>query len=178
VLYLVAGRAPYEGGLAEGNQGMTMNAGHSRDRPFWLRVGAGTAHCGAGCSVADIIGGWWFFAFPWLIAGSAVLGEWVGEYALALIFGVAFQYAAIQPMLHLPTGQAILRALRVDIISLSAWQVGMYGFMALVFFRWAGRVPPSEVAFWLLMQGAMIAGFAFSYIANWWLIRAGIKPAM
>ena len=178
-LYLIAGRAPLASvGNGRRKSGHDDKRDHSADRPFWQRVGAGTAHCGAGCSVADMIGGWWFFAVPWLIAGSAILGEWVGEYVLALIFGIAFQYAAIQPMLHLPTGQAIWRALRVDFISLSAWQVGMYGFMALVFFRWAGRVPPNEVAFWLLMQGAMIAGFACSYLANWWLIRANIKPAM
>lgn len=156
--------------------GMKMD--HGPRRPFWLRVGAGTAHCGAGCSLADMLGGWWFFFFPWVLGGSAVLGEWVGEYILALIFGVGFQYAAIQPMLHLPVGQAVARAFKVDVLSLSSWQVGMYGFMALVFFVWVGRVPPTEIAFWLLMQGAMIAGFFCSYVANAWLIHAGIKPSM
>jgi len=194
-LYLLAGRASRadKGGMTHTMSGMNMpgmkmdampsmssmpTMAHGSGKPFWLRVGAGTAHCGAGCSLADMVGGWWFFFLPWTLAGSTILGEWVGEYVLALLFGVGFQYAAIQPMLHLPTGQAIARAFKVDFISLTAWQVGMYGFMALVFFRWVGRVPSTEVAFWLLMQGAMISGFFCSYLANWWLIRAGIKPAM
>ncbi|MEF9942795.1 MAG: DUF4396 domain-containing protein [Burkholderiaceae bacterium] len=162
--------------------GMAMQPGESMDmgpqRPFYLRVAAGTAHCGAGCSLADLVGGWWFFFFPWVLAGSAVMGEWTGEYLLALAFGVAFQYAAIQPMLHLPTGAAIARAFRVDVLSLTAWQLGMYGFMGWVLFLAIGRVAPTSPVFWLLMQGAMIAGFFCSYVVNWWLIRSGIKPAM
>lgn len=196
VLYWVAGRAPRAGAAMpsmkmagmEMKSGMAMKPGMKIDmskgmdmgppRPFYLRVAAGTAHCGAGCSLADLLGGWGFFFFPWVLAGSAVIGEWTGEYLLALVFGVAFQYAAIQPMLHLPVAAAIARAFKVDVLSLTAWQLGMYSFMAWVFFVAIGRVPSTSAVFWWLMQGAMIAGFFCSYVANWWLIRSGIKPAM
>lgn len=183
-LYLVAGRGPppAQPMAAMADMDMKSMGGGSMamasSRPFPLRVAAGTAHCGAGCAVADLVGGWLFYLAPWVIAGSAVLGEWTGEYLLALVFGVGFQYAAIQPMLHLPPLQAVARAFKVDVFSLSAWQLGMYGFMALVLFVWLGRIPPSNPVFWFAMQGAMIAGFFCSYLVNWWLIRSGVKPAM
>ena len=36
----------------------------------------------------------------------------------------------------------------------------------------------SSAEFWLMMQIAMLAGFATAYPVNWWLIRVGIKEAM
>ena len=69
-------------------------------RPFWQRVVAGTLHCGAGCSLADLVGPILFRAAPFALAGSLVFGEWTLDYLLALLVGVTFQYAAISPMLH------------------------------------------------------------------------------
>ena len=37
---------------------------------------------------------------------------------------------------------------------------------------------PSAWAYWLMMQGAMVVGFATTYPVNWWLIRRGIKERM
>jgi hypothetical protein len=31
---------------------------------------------------------------------------------------------------------------------------------------------------WFLMQIAVIVGFATSFLANWWLVKAGLKEAM
>ena len=50
----------------------------------------------------------------------------------ALAFGIGFQYAAIRGMERtLPRGEAIRRAAKADILSLTAWQAGMYGWMAV-----------------------------------------------
>lgn len=35
-----------------------------------------------------------------------------------------------------------------------------------------------HAAYWLLMQGGMVIGFATAYPANRWLIRRGLKEAM
>lgn len=66
---------------------------------------------------------------------------------------------------------------------LIAWQVGMYGFMALaqfLLFPWlaGGQAPVDSVEFWFAMQVAMVAGFATSYPVNWWLVATGIKERM
>jgi Domain of unknown function (DUF4396) len=68
-------------------------------------------------------------------------------------------------------------------LSLTAWQVGIYGFMAIAFFVVfrAGLGVELEVnsfEFWFMMQIAMMVGFLTSYPANWWLIRRGFKERM
>jgi len=147
-------------------------------RPFWQSIVSGTLHCGAGCSLADLVGPILFRSAPFAVAGSLVFGEWTLDYLLALLIGVTFQYAAISPMLH-QTGTSIWwRALKIDFLSLTAWQVGMYGWMALVIFVWFGPIPPTHIEFWFLMQLAMACGFLTAYPMNWWLVKAGIKTAM
>ena len=113
-----------------------------------------------------------------MLAGSMVFGEWTLDYILALAAGVTFQYAALSPMLGRTGLPVWWRALKVDFWSLSAWQVGMYGWMALVIFVWFGRIEPSRIEFCFLMQLAMACGFCTSYPMNWLLIRLGIKTAM
>jgi hypothetical protein len=158
--------------------GTAMKMMDEPKRPFWQSVVTGTLHCGAGCSVADMVGPFVFAAAPFMVAGSMVFGEWTLDYILALAAGVTFQYAALSPMLG-QTGLPIWwRALKVDFFSLTAWQVGMYGWMALVIFVWFGRIEPSRIEFWFLMQLAMACGFCTSYPMNWLLIRMGIKTEM
>ena len=79
----------------------------------------------AGCTLADIVGEWFLFFVPVAIGGSILAGTWVVDYLLALAFGIGFQYAAIRGMERtLPRGEAIRRAAKADILSLTAWQAG------------------------------------------------------
>ncbi len=168
---------------------------NKRDTPFPAMVGKGAAHCGAGCTLGDISAEFLALAFPvaltwvgwkWLFpdthAGKVFAG-WVLDYLFAFVIGVAFQYFTIAPMRGLPPGKGILQAVKADALSLTAWQVGMYGVMALAQFVlfasvWPQEVGPDVPEFWFVMQVAMLAGFATSYPVNWWLIRAGIKEKM
>ena len=147
-------------------------------RAFWQSIVAGTFHCGAGCSLADLIGPILFRAAPFAVAASLVFGEWTLDYLIALLIGVTFQYAAISPMLQQIGPRIWWRALKIDFLSLTAWQVGMYGWMALVIFVWFGPIPPTRIEFWFMMQLAMVCGFFTAYPMNWWLVKAGIKTAM
>lgn len=147
-------------------------------RAFWQSIVAGTFHCGAGCSLADLIGPILFRAAPFAVAASLVFGEWTLDYLIALLIGVTFQYAAISPMLQQTGPRIWWRALKIDFLSLTAWQVGMYGWMALVIFVWFGPISPMRIEFWFMMQLAMACGFFTSYPMNWWLVKAGIKTAM
>jgi hypothetical protein len=63
------------------------------------------------------------------------------------------------------------RALKLDFWSLSAWQAGMYGWMA------RGRIELSRIEFWFLMQLARACGLCPSCPMNWWSIL-GIKTAI
>lgn len=168
-----------------GMEDMDMNSGSKKmedmdmsqmgkKKPKWQGVALSTLHCGAGCTLADIIGT--------SIAGILVFSlavEWSFDFILALAIGVYFQYMAIQQMGRMKPGAAIRRALKSDILSLSAWQVGMYGFMAIYIFVLSdGHVSKLSSEFWFAMQIAMLAGFIIAYPMNILLIKIGLKHAM
>ena len=50
----------------------------------------GVSHCGAGCTLGDIVGEWLVFAIGLRIAGDALWGEYVADYALAFALGIVF----------------------------------------------------------------------------------------
>ena len=52
--------------MGEMNIKTDMNSMRS-EQPFWHKVALSTLHCGAGCSLADIIGEWLVFFFPVII---------------------------------------------------------------------------------------------------------------
>jgi hypothetical protein len=106
---------------------------------------------------------------------------WIPDFIVAFLLGIEFQYFTIKPMRGLSVGQGVIAAVKADIASITAWQIGMYGgIMAIVQFLWFrpfyGGVASPE--FWFAMQFAMPAGFATSYPVNWWLIHLGVKGKM
>ncbi len=168
--------------------GMQMPDGHAAMegmqmpmRPKWQSVVLSTLHCGAGCTLADLIGEWFLFFVPIAIGGSLIAGSWVVDYLLALLIGIGFQYAAIRGMEPSTPGSRIIRrAAKADILSLTAWQAGMYGWMAVVIFALNGgmTLPRTSFAFWFMMQIAMACGFLVALPMNVLLIRLGIKKGM
>ncbi len=105
--------------------------GMGAPKPFWARVLVSTSHCGAGCSVGDVTGEWAIFLFGWTIAGSALLTAYVADFALAYVLGIAFQYFAIVPMRGLGPWEGLKAAAQADTLSLIAFEVGMFAWMAL-----------------------------------------------
>ena len=164
----------------DGMDGMSDMPG-MKGRPRWQSVVLSTLHCGAGCTLADIVGEWFLFFVPVAIGGSILAGTWVVDYLLALAFGIGFQYAAIRGMERtLPRGEAIRRAAKADILSLTAWQAGMYGWMAVAIFALNGgeAMPRTSFVFWFSLLVAMACGFLVALPVNILLFRAGIKKGM
>lgn len=159
--------------------------------PYAAKVAKGTLHCGAGCSLADLIcenvahfapGVLAFFGMG-TIFETEIFAQWTMDYVFALLIGIVFQYFAIAPMRDLSVGDGIVAATKADVLSLTSWQVGMYGFMGLAHFvlfpaLFGGKVDAGSPVFWVAMQIAMLAGFATAYFPNWWLIRSGLKEEM
>lgn len=151
----------------------------SQEKPFWQSVAVGATHCGAGCSLGDLIAEWFVFFVPLTLFGRHIFGTWVLDFVLAFLLGVAFQYFTIKPMRNLSVGDGLKQALKADTLSLTAWQIGMYGWMALVTFVFFGHeLEKTTPVFWFMMQLAMLLGFCTSYPVNWWLLRQGIKEKM
>jgi len=74
----------------------------------------------------------------------------------------------------------LLRLLLLNtVFLLTAWQVGMYGWMAIATFLIFGHeIEKTNPVFWFMMQIAMLIGFLTAYPVNWWLLRAGLKEKM
>jgi hypothetical protein len=150
-------------------------------RPWWVTIAIEVSHCGAGCTLGDVISEFAIFGLGLTIAGNTLGAEYTGDYILALIFGIIFQYFAIAPMRGLGLKDGLIAAAKADFISLTAFEVGLFGWMALmmfVLFPAPHGLMPSSAAYWLLMQAGMIIGFGTSWPANVWLIKRGIKAPM
>jgi hypothetical protein len=77
----------------------------------------------------------------------------------------------------------ILTAIKSDALTVTAWQIGMYGFMALANFYLFGtligvKLEVNTPEFWFMIQIAMMVGFVTAYPMTWWLIGLGIKEQM
>jgi hypothetical protein len=162
-----------------------------KETPFPMMVAKGASHCGSGCTLGDILAEWLVFLVPavavWFgshsVFGERMFAVWIVDYLFAFVIGVAFQYFTIKPMRSLSVGEGLVQAVKADTLSLTAWQVGMYGFMAfasLYLFRslLGVELETNMAEFWFMMQIAMLCGFVTSYPVNWWLIRKGIKERM
>lgn len=148
-------------------------------KPFWQSVVIGTLHCGSGCTLGDLLAELLLFFLPVTIFGSELAGSWTIDYIFAFIIGIIFQYYAIKPMKNLSPGAALKSALKADALSLTSWQLGMYGWMAIsLFLIFDRRIPTTDPVFWLMMQAAMLLGFITALPVNWWLLKKGIKEAM
>jgi hypothetical protein len=146
--------------------------------PFWKSIIVEATHCGAGCTLGDVVAEFVLFFTGATIAGSRLLAEYAGDYTLAFIFGVAFQYFAIAPMRGLSLFPGIVAAIQADAISLTAFEVGLFAWMYAMTQLPIHGLTPLQPAYWFLMQIGMIIGFVTSYPANWFLVRIGIKQPM
>lgn len=144
------------------------------------RVFVSTSHCSSGCALGDAVGVPIVFLTALTIAGSTLFAHYVVEFIFAYVFGILFQFYAIYPM-NKKQGvmQSFKDAIKADSLALISFEIGMFGWMAIVeFLLFATPPKPNEPTYWFMMQIALTLGFLSSYPANWWLVRKGIKEAM
>lgn len=151
----------------------------AREKPMWQMVAVAATHCGAGCTLGDIAAEWIVFAVPFTLFGMKTFAGWVVDYILAFSFGIAFQYLTIKPMRDLSPTEGLVAAVKADALSLTSWQIGMFGWMAItVFVIFGHELHRTNPVFWLMMQIAMLVGFITAYPVNWWLLQKGLKEKM
>lgn len=151
------------------------------DRPRWVVMAIECSHCGSGCTLGDVMSELLIFALGLTIAGRTLPVEYIGDYLFAVTLGIVFQYFAIAPMRGLGVKDGVKAAGKADIVSLTFFEIGLFGWMALmafVFFPAPHLLMPNAASFWFLMQIGMMIGFFTSWPANSWLVRRGIKTAM
>jgi hypothetical protein len=152
----------------------------STKTPFWETAFVATTHCGAGCTLGDVVAEWVIFLVGFQIAGMFLWSELIFDFVAAFVLGIVFQYFSIVPMQKLPPGKGVVAALRADALSLTAFEIGLFGWMLLMHFVIFRHLPlhPDRAVYWFMMQVGMLLGFATSYPVNWWLVRRGLKEAM
>jgi len=145
----------------------------------WQSIFLSATHCGAGCVIGDILGAPLVYRFRLTLLGSTLLADYATEFIFAYILGIAFQYFPIRSMRQVPPAQAIWDAVKADTLSLIAFEVGMFSWMAFARYVLLPQpVAPNSVVFWFMMQIGMIFGFLTTYPANWLLVKWGIKSGM
>jgi hypothetical protein len=150
-------------------------------RPRWITTAIEVSHCGAGCTLGDVIAEWTVYALALTIAGRSLFAEYTGDYVFALAFGIVFQYFAIAPMRGLRLMDGLTAAAKADVVALTCFEIGLFGWMAVttfVLFPAPHDLTPNSAAFWFQMQVGMIVGFITAWPANVWLLHRGVKVPM
>ena len=172
--YFSFGRAAH----SPARMGQAHGHAHMRgDVPMWQAVFKGAAHCGAGCALGDFAAEWIVLGLGLVLLGSAMAARLTLSFVLAYAAGIAFQYFAIAPMRGLSLRAGIAAAVKADTFSLIAYEIGMFAVMIYRAYAWPA-MQPTDWSYWLMMQIAMVCGFATTYPVNWLLIRLGVKERM
>jgi hypothetical protein len=99
---------------------------HEEVKPYWQKVWIGDTHCGAGCTLGDIIAEWIVFWTGFTLAGSRLGGSYLWDFLAAYLLGIIFQYFSIAPMRNISGWKGIKAALKADTISLTAFEIGLF----------------------------------------------------
>lgn len=152
---------------------------HHADKPKWQSVFVSVTHCGGGCTLGDSLAAPIVSALGITLFGSVLLAHFAGEFIGAYLFGILFQFLPIMSMGERSPVKALIDAIKADTLSLVAFEIGMFGWIAIAFLLILPCEPAvSSPVYWFMMQIAMIIGFATAYPANWYLVKAGIKHGM
>ena len=180
--YFALGTKKTEAAMQEGGGGQMKMGGDKDAPPTLAQVAEGTSHCGAGCMLADVGTEFAIAAAGLTLFGSMLWAEYTLDFLAAWALGIVFQYFAIKPMRNdLSPAGAVWAAIKADTLSILAFQIGMYLFMALVYFKLfpaPHHLTPFDPRYWLMMQIAMICGFSTSFPMNRLLIGLGLKEKM
>jgi hypothetical protein len=72
--------------------------------------------------------------------------------------------------------KTIVRAAKADFLSLSFFEIGLFGWMAIFQFAiFHEELPMNGVVYWWMMQIGMFLGHWTAFPINYWLIKEEIK---
>jgi hypothetical protein len=148
--------------------------------PTWRQTAVSDSHCGAGCTLGDIIAEFSIFGLGLTLLSEPIFAEYAGDLLLAWLLGIIFQYFTIKPMRHLSPAQGLAAAIKADTLSILTFEIGLFAWMAITYFILFTHphLKPSQPAYWFMMQIGMVLGFFTSYPMNRVLVKIGWKEAM
>lgn len=119
---------------------------------------------------------WTVFLTGITLAGLALWPEYVADFLLAYLLGIVCHDFSRAPRRGLGLKEGLIAAVKADTLSLTAFAVGLFGWMVLtsfVFFQ--HHLHPDSPVSWFMMQVGMVIGCATAYPMTWWLLKMGIK---
>lgn len=147
--------------------------------PTWSLQSKAISHCGAGCTLGDIAGEWVVFSLALTVGGRELFADLPMDFVWAWTLGIAFQYFTIVPMRDIGRFRGAWAAIKVDTLSIVAFQTGLFAGMAVYqLLLWDPPLSKTTATYWLMMQLSMILGFFTAWPVNAWLIRQGLKEKM
>lgn len=161
--------------------GRRMIAGVSQrqEAPGWHGVFVSATHCGSACALGDVMGWPFVDAFDLTLFGQPLFAEYLVEFLIAYVLGIAFQYFPIRTMRRISRIEAVKDAIEADTLALVAFEVGLFGWLALVTYVLLPLpLTTNSIVFWFIMQTGMVLGFVATYPINALLLRWGIKRGM
>ncbi len=96
--------------------------------------------------------------------------------ATVLLFVFEYFFSTV-PKRSLAVGKGIAVALLVAVVTVLAFDIGMGGWMLFLHFSGA-MPPPTDIAFFFLMQIGLMLGFLTGYPAVMWLVGRGTKATV
>ncbi|MGA7370395.1 MAG: DUF4396 domain-containing protein [Nitrososphaeraceae archaeon] len=96
-------------------------------RPFWESIFVSATHCGAGCTIGDVISTWRIFINSIIIFGSVLVTAFILDFTFAWLLGIFFQYLAISEMRKVSLREGLADSIKADTLSLSAFEIGLFG---------------------------------------------------
>lgn len=147
--------------------------------PAWDVQSKAASHCGAGCTLGDIGAEWLVYGLALTVAGKALWGDMLLDFAFAWVLGIVFQYFSIVPMRDIGRTEGVRAAIKADTLSILAFQLGLFlGMWIYQDVLFPPGLPKTTAAYWMMMQLAMIVGFFTALPVNAWLVRVGWKERM
>jgi hypothetical protein len=65
------------------------------NRKFWERIFVSATHCGAGCTIGDVLSTWIIFIGSILFFSSVLVTAFILDFTFAWLLGIIFQYFAV-----------------------------------------------------------------------------------
>jgi len=141
------------------------------------KAATGATPCGAASFLAHLVAVPSVILLGLTIAGMDIWPMIILIAVLALPLLFAFEYfSSTVPGRSLSSGKGLGVALLIAAVTVVAFDVGMGA--AMIFVHFVLMFPPTEVAFWFVMQIGLILGLATTYPVVLWLIRRGTKEAV
>ncbi|MDX8466241.1 DUF4396 domain-containing protein [Mesorhizobium sp. VK23B] len=143
--------------------------------PLWKQGVGSTIHCVAGDATGIILAA--------VVTATLGLPMWLDlivEYLAGFAFGLfIFQSLFMKSMMGGSYWDNVKKSFLPEFISMNFMMAGMAPVMSfLMMGRDMRAMEPTELLFWGVMSLGVIAGFAFAYPANVWLVARSLKHGL